>query len=63
MSAESFRKSEAYCREQAETSVVPEKWLEKANEWAALAEKLEQREQVVSESAGQDNENRVGTAG
>lgn len=51
MSAESFRKNEAYCREQAENSVVPEKWLEKANDWAALAEKLELRDQPVSDSA------------
>ena len=44
MTAEEFRKNEAYCREQAENSPLPEKWIEKANEWAALAEKLEQQQ-------------------
>jgi hypothetical protein len=53
MSAESFRKSEQYCREQAETSVVPEKWLEKANEWAQLAEKLELGEQPAGHGDNQ----------
>jgi hypothetical protein len=66
VSAESFRKSEQYCREQAETSVVPEKWLQKANEWAALAEKLTLRDQPVSQSDNQDSDSddkRDGTTG
>jgi hypothetical protein len=68
MTAESFRKSEQYCREQAETSVVPEKWLQKAKEWAALAEKLEQRDLPVSQSDNQDGDSdghneRTGTTG
>ena len=53
MSAESFRKSEQYCRQQAETSVVPDKWLQKAKEWAELAEKLERRDQPVSQGDNQ----------
>lgn len=54
MSAEAFRKNEAYCREQAENSVIPEKWIEKANEWAALAEKLSTPADPVSESVDQN---------
>jgi len=68
MSAESFRKSEQYCRQQAETSLVPDKWLQKAREWAELAEKLERRDQPVSESDNQDghgdgDDKRDGTTG
>ena len=68
MSAESFRKSEQYCRQQAETSLVPDKWLQKAREWAELAKKLERRDQPVSESDNQDghgdgHDKRDGTTG
>ena len=68
MSAESFRKSEQYCRQQAETSVVPDKWLHKAREWAELAEKLELRDQHVSQSGNQvgdsdGHDKRDGTTG
>lgn len=68
MSAESFRKSEQYCRQQAETSLVPDKWLQKAREWAELAEKLERRDQPAGESDNPDghgdgDDKRDGTTG
>lgn len=53
---EAFRKNEAYCREQAENSILPEKWLQMANEWAALAEKLSTPDEPVSDSIGQSGD-------
>ena len=65
---DAFRKSEAYCREQAENSLLPEKWHRMANEWAALAEKLSTPDEPVSDSAdqsgnGDNHDERNGTSG
>lgn len=50
---EAFRKNEQHCREQAKNSLVPEKWLKMADDWAALAEKLSTPDQPASDGANQ----------
>jgi len=57
---EAFRKNEAYCREQAENSLLPEKWHQMANEWAALAEKLESPHQGPGDGNNQNGHSEGG---